>query len=455
MTVSITHAKVSSAPEGEDPTKVRTSDWNDEHVISGLMPTAFVGALIYHNTTQTVNAATVPMNSEVYDTDGFHSTVSNTSRLTVPAGLGGKYGFEFGSNIAALAAGEFLRVLKNGSTPISTNEGGTAADEAGYVTGSGVAELAANDYIELQFTGNRTLGHASAFEAQSHLSLTKLEPAALGIPPGVRVRNSAAQSIAHNTWTSLTFDTEDRDPDGYHSTSSNTSRLTVPAGLSGWYGYAGAAEIQNGTNQVGIRVLRDGATRVGSEDLRDQTSSNPTRVQTSGYIYLEANQYLELQVWQNSGGALNSVNNAEFAPLFAMVRLGGSSTPAVDKAQAGASADTSLSADTIADVTGCSVSLAAGTWLIWGAATFDAGTAGYILVEVTDSSNAVASIGRGVRATASPITLPTPPVLVSPATTTTYKLRAQSGVSSSVLRYGLTSPSNMPGTTLAAIRVVA
>jgi hypothetical protein len=131
--------------------------------------------IAYHNTTQTVNGAVIPLNSEVADTDGYHSTSSNTSRLVVPAGLGGLYMFEFGSNIASLAAGEFLRVQKTVSGPtatnVSTNIGGTAAVGSGYVIGSGIVFLAATDFIELVFTGNRTLGHASAFEAQTHLSM--------------------------------------------------------------------------------------------------------------------------------------------------------------------------------------------------------------------------------------------------------------------------------------------
>jgi len=142
-----------------------------------------VGALVYHNTTQTVNNDVILFNSEKFDTDGFHSTGSNTGRLTIPAGMGGKYLFEYGAVVASLGAGEFCRVRLNGSGLISLNEGhGSGGD---YVSGGGVYDLAAGDYIEVYFTGNRTVGHASAYEAQAHFSIMRIDskPADLPNPP--------------------------------------------------------------------------------------------------------------------------------------------------------------------------------------------------------------------------------------------------------------------------------
>ena len=52
---------------------------------------------------------------------------------------------------------------------------------------------------------------------------------------GCLLTNAASQSIAYNTVTALTFDTERIDTDAYHSTSTNTSRITIPAGKAGKY----------------------------------------------------------------------------------------------------------------------------------------------------------------------------------------------------------------------------
>ena len=54
----------------------------------------FVGARAKATTTQTIShnsSATVLFNAETYDTDGFHSTTTNTSRMTIPSGKAGYY----------------------------------------------------------------------------------------------------------------------------------------------------------------------------------------------------------------------------------------------------------------------------------------------------------------------------------------------------------------------------
>ena len=40
--------------------------------------------------TTTTTPTAVPFDAEERDTDGFHSTTSNNSRITIPAGLGGR-----------------------------------------------------------------------------------------------------------------------------------------------------------------------------------------------------------------------------------------------------------------------------------------------------------------------------------------------------------------------------
>ena len=126
------------------------------------------GCLVYHNATQ-VTSAQILANSEIYDSDGYHDTGSNTSRITIPTGLGGLYFMEYGVLVASLASGEFCRIRLNGSGYISLNEGGT---DQGYISGMAVYPLAAADYVEVWFTGNRTVGHGSAYEAQFHFSAT-------------------------------------------------------------------------------------------------------------------------------------------------------------------------------------------------------------------------------------------------------------------------------------------
>lgn len=52
---------------------------------------------------------------------------------------------------------------------------------------------------------------------------------------GVRLTGSAVQSISTGTDTTVTWNTETYDTDGFHDTGSNTDRITIPSGLDGYY----------------------------------------------------------------------------------------------------------------------------------------------------------------------------------------------------------------------------
>jgi hypothetical protein len=138
---------------------------------SGSSAAAFAGCSIYHNTTVVVNNAAVPFNAELYDTDGFHDTSTNNSRVTIPTGKGGKYLVTYGGLLSATGA-EYFRIRKNGAATFSSPNTPVAQNYA--TPGSVVLDLVAGDYIELMFTGNRTLGHASTYEAQMSMTVSKL-----------------------------------------------------------------------------------------------------------------------------------------------------------------------------------------------------------------------------------------------------------------------------------------
>jgi hypothetical protein len=85
--------------------------------------------------------------------------------------------------------------------------------------------------------------------------------------------------------------------------------------------------------------------------------------------------------------------------------LTGNSAPAVSLTTASAftTATTSVSAATYADVTGASIALAAGTWLVLGRATGSSVNAQAIMhVAITDAANAILSEGsQGIGASGS------------------------------------------------------
>ena len=116
--------------------------------------------------------------------------------------------------------------------------------------------------------------------------------------------------------------------------------------------------------------------------------------------------------------------------------LSGNGTPVVGLSQASAyaTATTSISAATYADITGVSVSLATGTWLVFGTVTGSVVNAHALMhVALTHSDNTIiseASSHIAASGTASVASNGTVTVIgiVAPGSTTTYKLRAARGL---------------------------
>lgn len=144
--------------------------------------------------------------------------------------------------------------------------------------------------------------------------------------PAVRVFHNAAQSITNNTVTALAFNSERFDQAGgvastQHDTVTNNSRLTcLYAGvyqISGGIQWAAAA---GGERQLIIRHS------VGPTSIRvrnDFGSASITQDQVVTALYaLAVNEYVELCVFQNSGGALNVNVSGAISPEFEMVRVG-------------------------------------------------------------------------------------------------------------------------------------
>ena len=111
-----------------------------------------VGARVYHDANQSTADNTdvvLAFNSERYDTDAFHDTVTNNSRLTVPSGQGGKYLISGHVTWDTNDTGSrYLKVLLNGATTIASQQ--APADNFNRMSITTIYELSATDYIQLQ-----------------------------------------------------------------------------------------------------------------------------------------------------------------------------------------------------------------------------------------------------------------------------------------------------------------
>lgn len=138
---------------------------------------------------------------------------------------------------------------------------------------------------------------------------------------GARVYNSA--TISHATSganQAVTFNSERYDDADYHSTVSNTSRLTAPA--PGRYLIGGCVTFA--ANVTGVRYLQirlNGATFIAIQGGLALTGGL-TSILTVETIYeLAAGDYAELVAYQDSGAALNMTAAGNYSPEFWIARL--------------------------------------------------------------------------------------------------------------------------------------
>lgn len=137
---------------------------------------AFHGCRAYKSATQTVssgNTDVVTFNSEDFDTDGFHDTGANTSRVTVPTGFDGYWRFVFEADVDADAANHTSFACRLRKNAAGSDAAGTLL-QSNRITGHTNAQsgtvmwtgpLAVTDYVEAFFQSNsegRVLGSGAA-----------------------------------------------------------------------------------------------------------------------------------------------------------------------------------------------------------------------------------------------------------------------------------------------------
>ncbi|MEU9002586.1 hypothetical protein [Streptomyces sp. NPDC048551] len=128
------------------------------------------------------------------------------------------------------------------------------------------------------------------------------------------LQQTVTQSVANGAWAVLTFDTEITDPNGGHSTSSNTSRYTCQ--YAGWYRVTGrAAFATNATGSRGARIHKNGSFIQGAANLAGAGTLNGIS-EVSHILSLAVGDYLEVAGGQNSGGSLSTSYAGEAASMM-------------------------------------------------------------------------------------------------------------------------------------------
>ena len=139
---------------------------------------------------------------------------------------------------------------------------------------------------------------------------------------GCYVYMNASQSIATGTTTTLLWSSETYDTDSYHSTSSNTGRLTVPS--AGKYLITGiitwAANASGNTRD--IYLVKNGGTYLYQNNQRP-TVSTPITNTFATVVNASASDYWEIYVSQDSGSSINIQSQLSYGGSeFGIARLG-------------------------------------------------------------------------------------------------------------------------------------
>lgn len=123
-------------------------------------------------------------------------------------------------------------------------------------------------------------------------------------PRAVAYHNTT-QSLTSGVRTALLLNNEDLDVGSLHSTSSNTSRITIPSGGDGYYfAFAQVSFAAGGGTNREATIEKNGTTDVATSLVMVSTVFMTINVEWAGALV--AGDYLEAMGVQDSGGAVNS-----------------------------------------------------------------------------------------------------------------------------------------------------
>lgn len=195
-------------------------------------------------------------------------------------------------NTALFAAGDTVQIQNIGAG-VCTITAGTAT-----VTTAGSLALSQWEGGNLYFTSTS----ASIF-------FDVVQSGGAAAFSGCVLTNAASQSISSSSITVVTFDTESLDTDGFHSTVTNTGRITIPSGKAGKYLFTAMGQfVNNGTGSRALYLYVNGTAKTSTSGIT--AGGLPTSMTAAFILDLAVADYVDVRVWQSSGGALNLNGNS-------------------------------------------------------------------------------------------------------------------------------------------------
>jgi len=264
-------------------------------------------------------------------TTGNVLTAAAMTSLQQTAMLGGSASAKTANyTLVAADAGTAITMSNAGATTITVNTGLFAAGDTVTILniGAGTCTVTAGTATVSKPT-NATLALVTSAGGVLYFTATgaaTFMPFDVGSSTasfkGCQLWKSANQAINNATYTAITFDSENFDTDAYHSTSSNTSRITIPSGLGGKYmmvftaGFAASA-----TGIRGAALYKNGVQTHIMFQI-SASSAADTFIAGSQIMNLTAADYVELFLYQSSGGPLDVKGLSDLSTTFSCEYLG-------------------------------------------------------------------------------------------------------------------------------------
>lgn len=138
---------------------------------------------------------------------------------------------------------------------------------------------------------------------------------------GCSLTKSGNQTISNGANNPLTWDSEQFDTDSFHSTVTNTERITIPSGKGGYYLFTAAVRFNaNSTGRRYIELYKNGGgtPEAVMETEPGQYNHNVLAVVVSAV----ATDYFTLDAYQSSGGNLDVLGGTGNRTLFGCTYLG-------------------------------------------------------------------------------------------------------------------------------------
>ena len=243
-------------------------------------------------------------------------------------------------DITAITAGTGISIT-SGTGPVPTVEIDTAVTvdktTAQTLTNKTLTSPALTTPTISTLTTNGDLVYGTGSGALSRLGIgssAQILTVASGIPSwatpaggstfsGCQIYLTSDTSLANATQATINWGSESFDTDSYHSTSTDTDRITIPAGKSGKFLVYGQWTIAAGTGYRGTDVRLNGSSylHIGQVVNCSATAGDEPNMLFSFVADLVATDYLTMRIYQNSGASKTYFSQAYYT-RFGVAYLG-------------------------------------------------------------------------------------------------------------------------------------